>query len=268
MIQKSARKFGSWMALFYITCFGAIVLFPFVYSDLGSVFIQHKGLLVLAIASLVITFSGILDFQALKVGKISVVEPIYALELPITAGFAAFIIGERLSFLQTFFIIAIMVGIFLVATKSFKQYKKLKWEKGVWLAILATVAMGVVNFLFGVASRETSPLMVSWFSRTFMALVTLVYLIKFSSAHEIIKGWKVNKRLILAVGFIDSLAWVAFSYAMLYIPIAIATGISESYIAIAAALGIFINKEKLKKHQWVGLAVCLMAAVILALITK
>ena len=48
--------------------------------------------------------------------------------------------------------------------------------------------------------------------------------------------------------FIDNLAWVAFAYATLYVPIAIATGISESYIALAAALGIIINKEKLKKH--------------------
>ena len=267
LIQKSARKFGDLVALFYITAFGSIVLFPFIYSELYSVFIQHTGLILLVVASFVILFSALFDFQALKVGKISVVEPIYAFELPITAGFAAFIIGEHLSLWQTILIIAIMLGIFLVATKSFGQYKHFKWEKGVWYAILATIAMGVVNFMFGVASRDTSPLMINWFSSTFMAIVVLAYLLKTSRAHEIIDDWKNSKKLILAVSFMDNLAWVAFSYAMLYIPIAVATGVSESYIALAAGLGIILNKEKLKKHQWVGLVVCLVAAIALAFIT-
>jgi drug/metabolite transporter (DMT)-like permease len=46
-----------------------------------------------------------------------------------------------------------------------------------------------------------------------------------------------------------NIAWISYSLSTVYIPIGIATSISESYIAFASLLGIIINKEKLKKHQ-------------------
>ncbi len=65
----------------------------------------------------------------------------------------------------------------------------------------------------------------------------------------------------------DNLAWIMYAYSMVLIPIAIATGITESYIALTAMLGIVINKEKLRPHQWVGLALCIVSAIALAVAT-
>jgi drug/metabolite transporter (DMT)-like permease len=62
---------------------------------------------------------------------------------------------------------------------------------------------------------------------------------------------------------VDNLAWVCYSYATLFVPIAIATGISESYIALAAALGLVVNREQLNRHQLVGIVVVLVAVVAL-----
>jgi multidrug transporter EmrE-like cation transporter len=60
---------------------------------------------------------------------------------------------------------------------------------------------------------------------------------------------------------------IAFSYAMLYIPIGVATGISEGYIAFAGGLGLVFNNEKLKKHQWAGFLLAAIAVVALAIVT-
>jgi len=219
-------------------------------------------------ASFAILFAGLLDFEALRVGKISVVEPIYALEIPVSAILAAYIIHERLSVLQIVFVAILMVGIFLIATTSFQRLKKISAERGVWQAVLGTIAVGIVNFLFGVGSRETSPLMINWFTSIFIALVALIYLASTSRLHELGGNFKNGKALILSVGFFDNLAWVTFSYAMLYIPIAIATGISEGYIAFAGALGLFFNKEKLRRHQWAGFFLVVISVVLLAFVTK
>jgi multidrug transporter EmrE-like cation transporter len=54
---------------------------------------------------------------------------------------------------------------------------------------------------------------------------------------------------------------------MLLIPIGVATGISEGYIAFAGGLGLVFNKEKLKAHQWVGFLLAVAAVVALAIIT-
>ncbi len=266
LIQRSARKFGDWIALFYITAFGAIILFPFIYRDLISSFTAHSPLL--WITSFVILFAALLDFEALKVGKISVIEPIYALEIPVTAFLGTYIAKEHLSPEQNFLIIILIMGIILISTQSFSYFKKFTFERGVWYALLATIGMGSANFLFGISSRETSPLLVNWFTNLFIAVIAFLYLLFNSRLKEMVNDVKNNHKLILSVSLFDNLAWITFSYATLYIPIAIATGISEGYIAFAGGLGLLFNKEKLKTHQWVGFVVTIISVVILAFTTQ
>jgi len=267
-IQKSTRKFGNWVALFYITAFAALTLFPFVYRDLAGLLSMNKNSALLLAAGLMVFLAGMLDFQALKVGKISVVEPIYALEVPMTAMLAFFLIKEKLTFPQVMLITSSLVGIILISTHSFRGFKKISLEKGIWYALLASLGMGVVNLLFGLGSRETSPLLINWFTSLFVALVTLAYLAANHRVSGIIQSWRENRVLILAVSIVDNMAWVAYSYSALYIPIAVATSISESYVALAAILGLVFNKEKLKSHQWAGLCLAVVSVIILSKITE
>lgn len=265
LIQRSARKFGDWISLFYITAFGAIFLFPFALGDIALSFTFHSVLLWLA--ALITLFFALLDFEALRVGKISVIEPIYAFEIPIAAFLAACFAHEQLTAAQIVLIFSVMLGIFLISTHSFSHFKRIHLEKGAWFAAFATIGMGIANFLFGVGSRLTSPLLINWFADTFVAVVCIGYLLSTGRTREIFADFKNNRRLILTVSFFDNLAWVAFSSAMLFIPIAVATGISEGYIAFAGGLGLIFNQEKLKKHQWVGFVIASAAVVVLAIVT-
>ena len=86
LIQKSTRKFGDIETVFFITLFGAIILSPFVYKNLDEIFTSNwKGLIVLIVASSVLLFASIFEFESLKRGKISVVEPLWSLEIPSSA---------------------------------------------------------------------------------------------------------------------------------------------------------------------------------------
>ncbi len=268
LIQRSARKFGNWVALFYITAFGSFFLLPFVWGILGDLVRHPSELIILLVTSGVMLFAALFEFQALKVGKLSVIEPVYALEVPITVLLASFLLQEGLGFWPTILIVTLLVGIFLVSVKGLKIFKKLHLEKGVWLAVIATAAMGVVNFLFGVGARATDPLVMNWFLSVFIAVVALFYLFFTKRLGDISKGWRQSKKLILAVSIFDNLAWIAYGAGVLFAPIALVIGISESYIAFAAILGLIINKEKLQRHQWFGLAVAVVAVVILAIITE
>lgn len=127
LIQRSTRKFGDWVALFYVTAFGAIVLFPFVLNDLVSSFTFHSALLWLAAG--VTLFFALLDFEALRVGKISVIEPIYAFEIPVAALLAVYFVHERLTAIQILLIFSVMLGIFLISTRSFGHFKRIHLEK-------------------------------------------------------------------------------------------------------------------------------------------
>jgi len=165
-------------------------------------------------------------------------------------------------------LVLVIVGIFLVSTHSWRGFKKINLEKGVWLAVAATIGMGTANFLVGVGGRATSPLLVNWFLSLFAALISLVYLFLVGRAQEIILNFKSNKSIILVLMILDNVAWVAFAYSMYLIPIAIASGISEGYTALTAGLGILINKEKLQRHQFIGLFLTLAAVIILAIVSE
>jgi drug/metabolite transporter (DMT)-like permease len=78
---------------------------------------------------------------------------------------------------------------------------------------------------------------------------------------------KKERKLALWLGITDNIAWVAYAFSSTFIPIAVAAGISESYIIIALMLGLIFNKEKLKKHQWLGLILALISVVVLAVVT-
>ena len=86
LIQRSARKLGDWEALFWIVLFATIVLLPFVYPTLAI--LSGYDWLILGLTSIVILVSSLLDFEALRVGKVSVVEPIFAMEVPVTIALA------------------------------------------------------------------------------------------------------------------------------------------------------------------------------------
>jgi len=266
LIQRSARKFGDWLALFYVTFFATVVLFPFVYKDVARDVIAEWPLLLLV--STVIFVAALLDFEALKEGKISVIEPIYAMEIPVTAIIALAIINETLAPVQVFLIVISVLGLFLVSTRSFGHFKKMHLEKGVWYAFFATIGMGLSNFLFGYGSRALDPLMIVWMTSIFMATACFLYLLIAGRAKEIVYDFRHHKRLILNVGFFDTLAWVTYSYACLTIPIAIATSISEAYIVLGAILGYVYNKERLKVHQFLGFFLAFVALIALVFLTE
>lgn len=278
LIQKSTRRIGDLTALFFISALASIILFPFIYQDLGGLFLNGKDLFLLLAVSSVMLVTAILIFKALRIGKISVIDPIFALELPIIAILASLVINEFLSLWQILLIIVLLLGIFLVASSSFRNLKNVKLEKGVWYALFGTIGMGASSFLFGVGARQTNPLLINWFISFFILLALLIYFLYSSRGKEVFDKWKENKKLILGVGFIDNLAWVAYAYSTLYIPIAVAAGISQGYIALAAVLGLAFNRkkflgitfyrEKLKIHQWFGLVITVAAVIILAVITE
>lgn len=270
LIQKSARKFGSLLALFYVAGFFSVCLLPFVYKDLPGMFTQFSyGLAILIIAGLINLVANIFDFKALRIGKISIVEPVFAFEVVVTAVLASVLIKEMLTSVQFILVALIVSGIFLISVKSFKDLRKIKVEDGVWLAIFAMIGMGLVNFIMGEGSRATNPFLMNWYTGVFIFTSLGLYFL-YTPQHEwaqIKEDFRAGWLLIILVGFFDALAWLAFSFSTLTTPIAISTAISESYIVLAALLGIIFNRERLRRHQVAGLLITVVSAIILAYLT-
>ncbi|OHB22485.1 MAG: hypothetical protein A2939_02915 [Parcubacteria group bacterium RIFCSPLOWO2_01_FULL_48_18] len=263
-IQKTTRVIGSWKALFFIGMAGLIGLFPFVKNDLTS--LNSANLLLLGLLGVVVVFAALFDFEALRQGKIAIVEPIIGLELPMTVGLSLALANESLSFLQLFLVGIVFIGIVLAITAHHTRlhYHKRIFERGAILAGIGAIGMALTNFLVGVSSQGISPLITIWFAHSLLAVVCGIYILFKGEFGSLISDFKNYPKPIIGQSVLDNVAWVSFAKATTYIPIAIATTISESYIALAVLLGLFVNRERLRVHQIVGVALATIGVITLS----
>lgn len=264
LIQKNVRKIGNLSTLFFITLFGALVLLPFTYDKIYSTISDTHSLVILSITGVVLFVAAVLDFQGLKVGNLSIVEPIWSLEIPAASFLAFFILGEKISLFQVIIIILLLISLILLAIKKTSLNKSIRFEKGVIVAIAGALAMGCANFMMGWGGRETDFVMINFFTDLFIAIVTFVLILIRGKWSEMCKDIKKEWRSLVPMSIADKIAWLAFVLSMSLVPIAIATALSESYIIIAVLLGLFISKERLVKHQKIALICAIALAIVLA----
>jgi len=267
-IQKTTRIIGIWKSLFFIGIVGLVALFPFVKNEIFN--LGPDSLLLLALLGIVVVFAALFDFEALKQGKIAIVEPLIGLELPITVGLSISLGKEHLSAVQLILIAVVFIGIVLAITAhhTHLHYHRRIFEKGVILAGIGAIGMALTNFLIGVSSQQISPLMTIWFTHSLLAVVCAIYLIFRGEFKTILTDLKAHPKPIVGQSIFDNVAWIAFAFATTLIPISIATTISESYIALAVFLGIFINKERLRLHQFIGVALAIGGVIALSAFTS
>lgn len=270
LIEKSTRKIGDAASLFFICAIGSIILLPFVYKDIGPLLSLQMGsreFWVLIGAGVFALVASLFDFEALRIGKIAIIEPIYAIEIIGTLVLTGLIIGEWLTLGQTLLVLGVMGGVILVSLKSFTHLKHIRLERGIPYAFTAALFMAGENFLTAFGSRLTNPLLTNWVVDTLIAIIMLGYLLASKQSSQLVQDIRKYPKLIFGVSIVDTIGWVAFSYSAVYIPIGLAVGISEAYIVPAVLLGLFINKEKLRVHQLLGSAATITAAIILAYIS-
>ena len=268
LIQKSTRKFGNLETLFFISLFGSIVLIPFIYKDINKIFsFQNNIFFILLLASIALLFASLLEFEALKRGKLAVVEPVWSLEILVSFLLAFFLLKESLKISQIFFIVSLVMGLFLVSLKSYHLSKKVWFEKGVFVAIGSAIFMGSANFFVGLGSRHSNALIMTWFYSIFFTLVCFLYLFYNGRINKLFKEFKSSKSFLFNMCILDNAAWIAFALAMTFAPIAIAVALSESYIVIAVFLGMYLNKELIRNHQKLGIILAIISAITLAYIT-
>lgn len=268
LIQKSSRKLGDWETLFAITAFGALILVPFVYHRLGELFTNPRDLYILLGSGVFLTAAAIFEIESFKRGKMAVVEPMLPFEIPAASVLAFLILGDAVTPLQLWLIVALIVGLFLISFRGRLFSRKFLAEKGVFIGFFGACLMGVADFFLGWGSRATDPIMANFVINIVMALFAGSYLLASGRAGKTWRDIKANRGLALAMSVSDNVAWLAYAFAMSVIPIAVATGLSESSCIIAVLLGLFVNKERLQGHQKFGLIVALASAITLAFVTS
>ncbi len=263
-IQRGMRLAGFYQTLFIITAASTPILLPFVYGDL--IHLSASNLYALFTLSIIIFLYAKVLFSAFEEGKISVVEAVIGVELPLTVALGVFLGGERMSLVQFLLFMVISSGLLLAVTTHFGALRKKArlFEKGVALALLGAVLSALTNFYVGTNAQTISPLMTIWFTHAVIAVICLCALFYRGELRALPRNIKKHPLPLLSLCLFDNAAWIGFAFATTLIPISLAVTISESYIALAALLGYFINREKLRAHQFAGASLAIVGVIALA----
>ena len=271
LLQRESRKLGIRKTLFFVSAVACLGLLPFVWNDLPSLFaMSARTLWLLGAAAIAMAVTTLLDTAALQAGKLAVMEPVLSAELPLAAILTAALWNEEIGALGWVLVIVIFIGIVLAATEHHKQlhYHRRVLEKGVAFAAATALCTAFLDLLVGATSQQTaSPLLTVWLVWTFGGLVWLGYLAMSKEVRALPEDFRRNAGGILSLGVLNAGAWAAFALATLSIPIAITTAISEGYIVITIFLGLYINRERIRWHQKIGVAVVVAGVLTLAIVT-
>lgn len=266
-IQRSAKKFGDWESLFIIALVGSILLFPFILSDLPN-FSQFstRDLVILLFVALSFFASAFINVEALRRGKLAVIESVGAIEIVVASILSFIVIGEKVALSHYFFIALLILGILLVALRP-HHFRREAWlEKGAFLAFSGALIMGTTDFMVGFGSRTTNPILTVWIFNIVMLVITFLYLITSGRFTHFQNDLKSHRKLMVGVSILDNLAWLSFAISTLFVPIVVSLVLSESYIILATVLGIFLNRDKLQKHQIFGIIIAIIGVITLSII--
>ena len=269
MVQRNTRKLGDTETLFILSGFGVIALLPFVFREIPGLVMgpSMTGLWILLASGALLLIATLMNFQAFKIGKISVLEPLYSIEILSAALMAYLILHDLITWADAGLIALLVVCLFMISFRSGKLSHRIFMEKGVILFSLGAFVLGFADFLLGWGSRVVDPILATWVVNVVIAVGLGVYLLLEDKIPQMIRDIRGNGASLLVMAICENTAWVAYAVAMSLVPIAIATGLSESSIIIAVLLGIMVGKERLQRHQKIGLVGAVVAAIVLAVAT-
>lgn len=262
-IQKTVKKIGAIETLFYLSFISSFLFLPFIIGRLPN--LTSRNIIFLVALGLISFTSGYAFMRALKIGKLSVIETITALELPLTIIWGCLFFKETLNLIQIILIAVLFFGIILISV-NFKNINKLDFlEKGSIFAFITAVVVSAVNFLSALGAKEIDPLVTLWLAWLVCGLVCGGFIVRQKNCQL----WKTslkNWRLILITILVDTFAWLAYVLAVRGSKLSITIAITESFVVVALLLGVIFNKEKITKIQFCGAALAITASLIISFI--
>jgi drug/metabolite transporter (DMT)-like permease len=263
-LQKVTRMLDAHKALFCTCVVGATALLPFVWRELPSYGMgEYRAVAILGGLGLV---GALALLTAFRHGKLSVVESTVAFEVPLAVALGVLIGGEILAPLQLALFAVVCVGVLLAAAARIDHlhYHKRIFEKGVVLALVSAIVAALVDFSIGVYAQNISPLFLMWGMSTIMATLCGTYMWAMGEFRAFWRTARQHPRLILTMSAFDNAGWIGYAYAVSMMPVSLTMSIAGSYIAFAALLGFFLNREKMSRHQLVGASIAFVGVTLLA----
>jgi drug/metabolite transporter (DMT)-like permease len=207
-----------------------------------------------------VSFVAFYNFaQSLRTGAVSRNAPIFRLNFILTATFAVVLLGEPLTIYKLAGLALSLAAVWLLLGErsGLSQQPAKVGVSSLAQIALATVAMGITNFLYklGVRGGASPETVMAAQASVFMPLATFIVVVRDRSLRVARAGW-VNAppaAALLAIGFIVLLHGLALGPASTLVPVA------QMGFVVTALMGTVLFGETLNVRKIAGLAAALAA---------
>jgi drug/metabolite transporter (DMT)-like permease len=206
-------------------------------------------------------FSTLCLYRSFEIGKMSVVAPISA-SYPALTMAISFFTGERLTVLRLGGIVAILIGVVVVARGEASAAESLEDAPGaatsrvpvIGIALLSALGFGVLFWVLGYrAIPRVGFAATVWMIRLTSSAVTAAFLLIRRQPIALPRDGKVGI-WILSMGALDTGAFIMNNLGMQLEQVSVVSVLSSLYGAVTVLLAAVVLREHLRKIQWVGIA--------------
>ena len=263
MSRSQSERVGYYRTIIYshlVTLVTVIVLVPIISP--GLAFPLYPVLALLG-AGVVNFIAFVFLYRAFHRGVVSIVAPVVYTYPAVTAVLAVAILGASISLIQGVAIAGIIAGVILLSTRFSELYGYVRGTgapgltKGIGLAVGASLCFGMVYIGIGYAAPVVSFVLPVLFLRivAIAAGLTLAPVLK----QEVAPSWLVFSRTMIAMGVLEAVGFLAFTYGISAAGSAlpIVTALSGMGGAVAASYGLAFLKERLERTQVLGVLLSL-----------
>ena len=220
--------------------------------------------LLLLVAGSLVAFAYLAAIEGLRLGPVAITSTIASSTGAATVGAAFVLLGERPSSGQWAGVIVTAAGVLLASFRPVEGRRAVDGLGPVW-AIVGVLLGAVANAIVRDPIRDLGAIEAIITQRTFTIAVFALLVgglvwrrasivSAFDPRQTTAHNWDARVvALLLALGLVDALAFLAFAYALLDAPAWLVGLVSQSGRALAVVGGIVLFHERPTRLQWTGI---------------
>ena len=279
LLAVAARRIGTVPATAWTLVLALVPIGLIAPATDFSLSLTARPTLTLLCAGSLVAFAYLASIESLRRGPVSVTSPIASSTGAATVAAAFFLLGERPSAGQWAGVVVTAVGVVLASVRRTESGARLDGRGPVY-GLVGALLGSVANAIVRDPIRELGPVEAIVIQRSFtiVALALFVGLLLWRHAavaqafvprRSIFEG--ADRRLVallLMLGLLDALAFLAFAYAILDAPAWLVGLVSQSGRALAVVGGVVLFAERPSRLQWTGIALLGAGLAVLSLFSS
>ncbi len=240
-----------------------------------SLRLEWRSTFVLFCAGSLVAVAYLAAIESFRLGPVAITSPIGSSAGAGTVAAAFVLLGERPTAAQWAAVVITATGVVLASLRRTEEGTRLDGTGPIY-AVIGVVLGSVANALVRDPVRDLGPLEAIVTQRTF-TIVVLAAFIGVLAWRQIDLAHAFDPRsvdlrgldrpivaLLLVLGVVDALAFVAFAYALLDAPAWLVGLVSQSGRALAVIGGILLFAERPSRLQWSGIALLAVGLAVLS----